>query len=145
MAPVFHPKALLAAFAVTLVTAAMQTSAQAPGIFGDPIVAMLLRAVSIVLSLALSATIIIACIKMIAYFGAAGEAQRHLSAVVKEAGEKFDAFAHEMRNLWQSHDREIATLKANHTEHEKRIDGHDDRIGEVERRHYSRREIDRKD
>src|SRR5690242_8449601 len=75
MLPVLQPKIMVASLAVAMAPSLVQATTQPPvtGFFADPIVATLLRVVSIVLSLALSGTIILACIKMIAYFGAAGE------------------------------------------------------------------------
>lgn len=139
---------MLAALAVTLATAATQAVAvPATGFFADPVVAVMLRILSIVLSVALSGTIILACIKMIAYFGAEGQARKQLSEVVREAGDKFEEFAREMRTLWQTHDRAITELQANHKEHERRIDGHDEWRAEVDRdrRFHNRRADDRKD
>lgn len=125
-------KAILGAFGVTFAIQAVQP-VPVTGFFADPVVAFVFRIISIVLSLALSGTIIIACIKMIAYFGAAGEAQRSLTATVKNAGEKFDEFASEIRAMLAVHDRQLAVNTTTLADHDRQFADHERRLGE--RRH----------
>lgn len=123
-----NPRAVVAALGVTLVVQAQAPVPPVTGFFSDPIVAFVLRIVSVVLSLALSGTIIIACIKMIAYFGAAGEAQRNLGEAVKTAKVEFHDFRSEIREwtekvgaMLQIHNTDIAVLKTTQAEHERRL------------------------
>jgi hypothetical protein len=139
------PKAILGAFGVTL---AVQASQPVPvtGFFADPVVAFVFRVISIVLSLALSGTIIVACVKMIAYFGAAGETQRNLGEAIRSGKAEFHDFRVEIRegidairSMLQVHDNKIAVLETRQSDHERRL-------GDADRRHSSgRREANHHD
>ncbi len=122
------PRPVLMALGVTAVVQAVQPPV---GFFADPIVAFVLRIVSVVLSLALSSTIIIACIKMIAYFGAAGEAQRNLTTAVSSAKVEFHDFRIEIKGM---HEKFTEMLQAHSlllVEHKGRLDDHERRFHDV--------------
>ena len=125
----------------------VQATAQAPitGIFADPVVATLLRILSIILSLALSGTIILACIKMIAYFGGQQQRQLTLETAVRDAGSELKGFAAEVREVLKEYGEAIVSLKGNDGDHERRLLESERRMSDMERRHFERRSIDRND
>ena len=129
------------------VTAMVQAVAPAPpvtGFFSDPVVAFVLRIVSVVLSLALSGTIIVACVKMIAYFGAAGEAQRGFARALESGKTELHEFRSEIRewtekvgDMLTAHDREIAVLKTTQNDHERRLGERRTSPGRREANHHT--------
>ena len=132
----------VAATAVAAAIAQAQAATQSPGFLADPAVALFLRLLNIVLGLLLSGTIIVACIKMIAYFGAAGATQKRLEVSVKEAAQKFETFTDRV-------DRTLLQLTTGLVEVKTKANGdhedHERRLMELERRHYRRRAADRVD
>lgn len=104
----------------------------------DPLTLLLIRAISVVLSTA----IILACIRAFIFFGGAIEAQRNLTdahkglaQAVRDAGDKFDRFAGEVRDGLASHSERIAVAETNQADHDRRL-------GDLERRRHKRRAAD---
>lgn len=104
----------------------------------DPVIVLLLRALSVILALLLSA----ASIRAFIFFGSAVEAQKNLTRshddlkdIVGRAGEKFEQFAKEIREVLGDHEGRLILREAAATDHERRL-------GEFERRHRGRRTND---
>jgi hypothetical protein len=83
----------------------------------DPVMVLLLR----VLSLVLSSAIILACVRAFIFFGGAIEANKNLGIVVKEAGLRFENFAKEVRDGLLDHEKRIIGTEGTHVDHERRL------------------------
>jgi len=84
---------------------------------GDPVMVLLLR----VLSLVLSGTIILACIRAFIFFGGAIHAQKSLENTVQHAGQQFERFAEEVRKVLGDHEGRIIESRAMKDDHERRL------------------------
>lgn len=98
----------------------------------------------------LSAGIFVAAIQMILYFGAQREAakgakerEKDLKETIAAVGAKFERFAEKVEHGFLQHAVEIGSIKTTNGEHDRRLDEHADRLGELERRHNTRRAEDR--
>ena len=115
-----------------MILAAFQVVAQP---VTDPVIALLLRALSVILALLLSA----ASVRAFIFFGSAVEAQKNLYESHKElknavsrADEDFKRFADEIHAVLGDHEGRLIRREA-------AADDHDRRLGDIERRHRGRR------
>jgi hypothetical protein len=101
----------------------------------DPVMVLMLR----VLSLVLSASIILACIRAFIFFGGAIKSQENLEKAVEKAGQTFERFADQVSRRLAEHEGKIIEVTAV-------VNGeHERRINMLERRQTKRRSEDRRD
>ena len=99
----------------------------------DPVMVLMLR----VLSLVLSASIILACIRAFIFFGGAIKSQENLEKAVEKAGQTFEKFAEQVSRRLSEHEGKIIEVTAV-------VNGeHERRLNTLERRHTKRRSEDR--
>jgi hypothetical protein len=127
-------KVLLVAVAVSTVPAFLQSAVQAAGGPPSPEYVLATR----IANWLLSATIMIAAVHMILYFGAQRQAAKTLDATVKDVGNKLERFIERVDQGFLKHAVEIGELKTTDGDHERRLGEM-----ELERRRHRRRSNDR--
>lgn len=98
----------------------------------DPVMVLLLR----VLSLVLSASIILACVRAFIFFGGAIKSQENLEKAVEKAGVSFERFVERVDRRFAEHEAALTTVTLKAEEHDRRFDT-------LERRQTKRRSEDR--
>ena len=91
-----------------------------------------------VLSLVLSASIILACVRAFIFFGGAIKSQENLEKAVEKAGISFERFVERVDKRFAEHENTLIEVTLTKEQHERRI-------GALERRHTKRRSEDRED